>query len=262
MKLLFSKTALLTLLATLALVWAIPQLKAQEGWQPTPPMEDELKIPGAPAADDFEKEMVDIPPQEEKSTIDASDFRDPFFFLKTNDADAKDLLKPGTTVDGLRFNTYNDSIGFVDRYYKNSNFVLEDVFGRIDLVNQEAGCLNCHRGIEEISQNHQFSCTKCHGGNLSGKTPAQAHRGLVSNPSDLNHAPQYCGKCHEEISNTFMESAHGISLMAGNFESPNCTTCHGSHEILEATHPLSLTSPHRLSKGLCAQCHGYVSGYQ
>ena len=190
MKILFSKTTILILLTTLALAWAMPQLMAQEGW-PAPFDEERPNALGGQSLGAFEKEMVDIPPQEEKSTIDASDFRDPFFFLKRDGKDSKEALKPGTTVDGLRFNTYNDSKSFVDRYYKNSNFVLKDVYGRIELVNKEAGCLNCHRGIEEISRNHKFSCTKCHNGNPRGKTVTLAHRGLVSNPSDLKHAPKY-----------------------------------------------------------------------
>ena len=210
MKFLFSKTTILTLLATLALAWAIPQLMAQEGW-PAPFEEETLN---EQSSSGFGKDMVDVPPQGEKSTIDASDFRDPFFFLKRDGDKAKDILKPGTTVDGLRFNTYNDSEGFVDRYYKNSNFVLKDVFGRIELVNRERGCLRCHRGIEEISQNHKFSCVKCHSGNRRGKTVSQAHKGLVSNPSDLKYAPLYCGKCHEEqidkVKNSLMTTARGV----------------------------------------------------
>ena len=213
MKFLFSKTTVLTLLATLALGWILPQLMAQEGWSPP----DEERAPGISEESSpkgFEKDLVEIPPQEEKPTIDASDFRDPFFFLKRDGEQVKDILTPGTTIDGLRFNTYNDSKGFVDRYYKNSNFVLKDVFGRIELVNKEAGCLSCHRGIEEISQNHKFSCTKCHAGNLRGKTAAQAHKGLVSNPSDLKHAAQFCGKCHEEqidkVKNSLMTTARGV----------------------------------------------------
>jgi hypothetical protein len=210
MKILFSKATILTLLATLVLVWSIPQLLAQGGSFDA----ERPNILGEQSSDEFEKDMVDIPPQEEKSTIDASDFRDPFFFLKRDGKDPKEALKPGTTVDGLRFNTYNDSKSFVDRYYKNSNFVLKDVYGRIELVNKEAGCLNCHRGIEEISQNHRFSCTKCHNGNPRGKTVTLAHRGLVSNPSDLNYAPKYCGKCHEEqikkVKNSLMTTARGV----------------------------------------------------
>lgn len=194
------------LLAGAVLAWAIPQLRAQEGFG-TAPFEDQ-------ASSVFEKEMVDIPPQAEKSTIDASDFRDPFFFLIRDGPDPKQALTPGTTVDGLRFNTYSDTQGFIDRYYKNSNFVLKDVYGRIELVNKEGGCLRCHRGIEKISRNHPFSCIKCHSGNLRGKTVAQAHKGMVSNPSDLKYAQKYCGKCHEEqvrkVKNSLMTTARGI----------------------------------------------------
>lgn len=211
MKIRFSKTAILTLLVTLELVaWAIPQLLAQEGFL----YEERPDILEEQPSGYFEKNMVDIPPQEEKPTIDASDFRDPFFFLKRNSKDSKEALRPGTTVDGLRFNTYNNSKSFVDRYYKNSNFILKDVYGRIELVNREGGCLRCHRGIEEISRNHRFSCVKCHGGNRRGKTVARAHRGLVPNPSDLKYAPKYCGKCHEEqikkVKNSLMTTARGV----------------------------------------------------
>ena len=213
-KFLFSKTTLLTVLATAVLAWAIPQLKAQERWETGPP---EKETPGAfqeKSPGGFKKEMVDIPRQDEKPTIDASDLRDPFFFLKKNGADSREALKPGTTIDGLKFNSYNDSTGFIDRYYKNSNFVLKDVYGRIEFVNKEGGCLRCHRGIEEISRNHKFSCVTCHGGRLKGKTVDQAHRGLVSNPSDLKHAKKYCGKCHAEqikkVKNSLMTTARGV----------------------------------------------------
>ena len=81
MKFLFSKTTILTTLATLALAWALPQLMAQEGW-PAPFDEESPHALGGQSPGGFEKEMVDIPPQEEKPTIDASYFRDPFFFLK------------------------------------------------------------------------------------------------------------------------------------------------------------------------------------
>ncbi len=134
MKFLFSKTTILTTLVTLALAWVLPQLIAQEGW-PAPFDEERPQALGGQSPGGFEKEMVDIPPQEEKPTIDASDFRDPFFFLKRDGENSRETLTPGTTVDGLRFNTYNESIGFVDIFYKNSNFILKDVFCRIELVN-------------------------------------------------------------------------------------------------------------------------------
>ena len=217
---LYLKLTLLALLILAASGISISQLRAQEGSEfplesEFPPSEESLAEPSdGSTPQTFAKELVEVPPQEEKPTLDAGDFRDPFFFLKGRGSDARDALKPGTTLDGLKFNAYNKSQGFVDRYYKNSNFVLEDVYGRVEFVNTQGNCLNCHRGIEEISQNHQFSCIKCHDGNLKGKTAEQAHRGMVSNPSDLKHAGKYCGQCHkdqvEKVSNSLMTTARGV----------------------------------------------------
>ena len=165
----------------------------------------------------FEKLFVDIPPPQGDQQIDAGDFRDPFFFVRGYQSDAREVLKPGTTVDGIRFNSYKDSKGFIEKFYRNSNFSLEDVFGRIRLVSKEGGCLVCHRGIAKISENHNFSCTRCHRGKRDGKTLETAHQGLVSNPSDYEHAPRFCGKCHadqiEKVNKSLMATGRGMIEM-------------------------------------------------
>ena len=63
---------------------------------------------------------------------------------------------------------------------------------------KEAGCLSCHRGIELTSQNHDFSCIECHGGNPSAEEKGLAHRGLRGgkNPSRPSMWEEGCGKCH------------------------------------------------------------------
>jgi len=169
------------------------------------------------ALEDFEKRFVDIPPRQGEQQIDANDFRDPFFFVRGYQADAREVLKPGTTIDGIRFNSYKDSKGFIEKFYRNSNFTLGDVFGHIRLVNKEGGCLVCHRGISEISENHKFSCTQCHRGKRDGKTIETAHRGMISNPSDYEHAPQTCGKCHadqiEKVNKSLMATGRGMIEM-------------------------------------------------
>ena len=165
----------------------------------------------------FEKRFVDIPPLQGEQQIDADDFRDPFFFVRGYQSDAREVLQPGTTVDGIRFNSYKDSRGFIEKFYRNSNFNLADVFGRIRLVNKEGGCLVCHRGISEISENHKFSCTQCHRGKRDGKTIETAHRGMISNPSDREHAPRACGKCHadqiEKVNKSLMATGRGMIEM-------------------------------------------------
>ena len=145
----------------------------------------------------LEKNMVIIPPLGKKQFSDASDFRDPFILLRGGRVSAEKVLKPGVTVDGIQFNSYNDSDTFVERVYRDSRFRVKDVFGKVDNL-EGGGCLYCHQGIERISKNHKFRCTKCHEGNRRRRTLPAAHKNLIANPSDLDHASKYCGKCHAD----------------------------------------------------------------
>ncbi len=75
-------------------------------------------------------------------------------------------------------------------------------------------CLSCHAGIETISDHHRFPCVDCHGGNPASLTTEEAHRGLVLNPSALDHAPSKCGACHHDevacVSRSLMATAAGL----------------------------------------------------
>ncbi|MGV7220890.1 MAG: multiheme c-type cytochrome [Nitrospinales bacterium] len=161
-----------------------------------------------------DKEIVKTPDSVEKEFEDAEDFRDPFFLMRGYREDSKYLLVPGTTIDGIRFNSYADSNTFIENYYRDSNFALEDVFGRITPDESKVECLHCHNGIEQISVNHKFSCQKCHLGNPRTRQLPKAHKGMVSNPSTMEHAPRFCGKCHaqhiEKVKNSLMGTANGI----------------------------------------------------
>lgn len=151
-----------------------------------------------PSSSPRTRDMVVMPEAHARKFFNSGDFRDPFFPVRGFLNESLRSLDPGTTIDGLRFNNYGDSDLFIDRYYRNSRFSMADVFGRVVRVPGQRGCLYCHRGIEEISKNHQFKCTKCHAGNAKTRTQSKAHSGMVSNPSDLKHAEKFCGKCHAE----------------------------------------------------------------
>ena len=80
------------------------------------------------------------------------------------------------------------------------------------------------RAIENGSQKAAV-CTDCHG----------AHEILAANE---DHSPIYkfnvpatCGKCHADITQTFMASIHGQGIARGNGLAPVCTDCHGIHSI-------------------------------
>ena len=161
-----------------------------------------------------EKSIVKTPNSVEKEYVDAEDFRDPFFLTRGYRGDSKYLLVPGTTIDGIRFNSYADSNIFIENYYRESNFAIEDVFGRITPDESKVECLHCHNGVEQISENHKFTCQKCHLGNPRTRQLPNAHKGMISNPSTMEHAPRFCGKCHaqhiEKVKNSLMSTANGI----------------------------------------------------
>ena len=161
-----------------------------------------------------EKRLVEIPSIQDKPFDDAGDFRDPFFPIRGFQDKSEKVLKPGVTVEGLQFFSYANSEKFIEKYYRNSNFSLKNVFGKVTQIDSRQGCLRCHTGIEEISANHKFRCTKCHGGNRRAKSLASAHKDMMPNPSDLEHAEKYCGKCHadqiEKVGQSAMATARSM----------------------------------------------------
>jgi cytochrome b subunit of formate dehydrogenase len=92
-------------------------------------------------------------------------------------------------------------------------------------------------------------CTDCHGShNLSAPTnpTSKIYRANV---------PQTCGKCHENVLNTYLRSVHGKASVSGVRDAPVCTDCHGEHTIRSHKDPLSSVYPTQISKKTCGQCH-------
>ena len=104
-------------------------------------------------------------------------------------------------------------------------------------------------------------CTDCHG----------EHE--VKSPDDpkspvhpLRVAAATCGRCHDsELINrrfgmaesrvaTFEDSYHGLAIKGGSVAAANCASCHGIHNILPSSDPLSLVHPANL-QATCGSCH-------
>jgi hypothetical protein len=198
--------------------WALPEddwAETGEGEPAEPFSESTFMEAPPPAARPRPKAIVEVPPAPLSApSINEEDFRDPFFPVRGTRMDAKKTLEPGVTIDGIRFYNYAESDKFIENYYRESGFNLDDVFGEIAHHEGRDECLTCHRGIEEISENHRFSCTRCHGGRRKKTTLPDAHEGLVPNPSALEHAERFCGKCHADqvakMSASTMAAAKGL----------------------------------------------------
>lgn len=122
-------------------------------------------------------------------------------------------------------------------------------------------CKNCHAAsvsrfetsehAAQIRKGNQMApdCSSCHGDvheAKSGRT-AEFHTTV----------PETCGMCHDKVSAEFAASVHGKALAAGVRAAPDCTDCHGSHEILKHTNPRSSVFSTAVPD-TCGRCHGDV----
>ncbi len=93
------------------------------------------------------------------------------------------------------------------------------------------------------------SCNDCHGTHDLKK---------ASDPTSKVHKmnlPNTCAKCHNDISIQYFRGIHGKALQAGIMDSPNCTDCHGEHEIRRIDDPNSPVNASNLADYVCGRCH-------
>ncbi|MBN2288761.1 MAG: hypothetical protein JXQ83_05465 [Candidatus Glassbacteria bacterium] len=118
-----------------------------------------------------------------------------------------------------------------------ADFTVEDEKG--DTVS-----LHVDRALFESSSHGAFSCTDCHGDvDLAG------HPGQETPPAKVN-----CALCHEDVAGVFRRSIHGQLLEMGDREVPDCSACHGRHDIFPARDRRSSVNKFNLMY-TCAKCH-------
>jgi len=93
------------------------------------------------------------------------------------------------------------------------------------------------------SAHNNITCVKCH-----SDVSARKHR-----PCETAGKVD-CSSCHEEISEIYKISGHGVAYLEGKESAPYCTDCHGKHLVKSKKDE---TSPvYRLSiPSLCGGCH-------
>ena len=105
-----------------------------------------------------------------------------------------------------------------------------------------------------------MGCASCHGGEKNAQSKEQAHKGMVLNPSRLEHTQIFCGKCHKEVidrvQKSIMNSMSGVlDTLKFQFKETEQIIQSGGIEALKAkpASKQSLAEDH-FSK-LCAACH-------
>lgn len=118
-------------------------------------------------------------------------------------------------------------------------------------------CGACHAGIladYEVSIHGTMlaagiasapTCTDCHSAHeIAEVDEAESQLRIVGE----------CGDCHKESQETFSDTFHGQISDLGYTSAAQCSDCHGSHDILPASHPDSRVADGNL-KATCRQCH-------
>lgn len=113
----------------------------------------------------------------------------------------------------------------------------------------EAYRMSVHGRAVEAGNEKAATCSDCHSAHLI--LPPRDSR------STINHwnVATTCGKCHNDIKNTYLQSVHGQAMLNGSSDAPVCTDCHGEHLILAPNEPQSLVNPARVSTVTCGRCH-------
>ena len=113
-------------------------------------------------------------------------------------------------------------------------------------VNEQGEEISLHVDQEAYSgSSHEgFLCTDCHG-DLGGKDDS-GH--------DTPVAPVNCAGCHDDVDEIFRSSIHGQLMFMGDTDVPDCSSCHGKHNIYPAEDNRSTVNKFNLMY-TCARCH-------
>lgn len=105
-----------------------------------------------------------------------------------------------------------------------------------------------HGRAHERGVSNSAVCTDCHGSH-------DLHHG--ANPSSKlywRNLPTTCGKCHENVKQTYNRSIHGKAVASGNRDAPSCVDCHGEHTIIGISDPLASVASGHIPE-TCGRCH-------
>ena len=143
-------------------------------------------------------------------------------------------------------------------------------------------CASCHGTLTDpklrapvkefngsAHRDERIGCAGCHKGDPRDPT-AGAHgksTGFEGHPTHVE-VPGICGGCHSDANfmrringripvgqhALFQISVHGTLTASGDGDAPDCSTCHGKHNIISPSSPMSPVHRSNVAK-LCGGCH-------
>jgi cytochrome b subunit of formate dehydrogenase len=141
----------------------------------------------------------------------------------------------------------------------NSHAILphENPESSINRNNIAGTCSKCHLGIYEEFKSSIHSPT-VNGTDQRLPVCSDCHLSHTIKRVDLSDFRQeiidQCGKCHLDVTDTYFDTFHGKVSRLGSAITARCYDCHGSHNILPTSDPMSTLSRENVVE-TCKSCH-------
>lgn len=128
-----------------------------------------------------------------------------------------------------------------------------------DQVKDYTGSVH-EKAILEKGGNDSPTCNNCHGNHVI------ASKKIENKLMQSKEVIQLCSHCHAsvemverndlptKVTETYLESFHGLATRGGLSAAANCESCHGYHNIRPSTDPLSTINKKNLPE-TCGKCH-------
>ena len=159
----------------------------------------------------------------------------------------KGLLKSGLTVTATCTSCHT----------AHGELPASDPESTVNKKNVPATCGVCHHGIQEqfVNSVHSASVTKtdkqlpvcidCHTAHAISRADKDQFKLEIMSK---------CGRCHEQIAETYFDTFHGKVSRLGYTNTAKCYDCHGAHDIMPVTDPRSHLSRDNVV-ATCQKCH-------
>jgi predicted CXXCH cytochrome family protein len=124
-------------------------------------------------------------------------------------------------------------------------------FHKRNFISDET-CADCHDDVQDHklelsnSVHNKIGCTDCHVYVANNIDDHEDEPGSVIEES--------CAFCHSDVVETHQNSIHHIKTAEGVIDAANCSSCHGTHNILKTDNPKSKVHPKNLAT-TCGTCH-------
>lgn len=147
---------------------------------------------------------------------------------------------------------------------KRSLFLLLFIFIGADYLSaaEDEDCFTCHedralttqRGNQEISLyvDRDIFSRSIH--SASGCVSCHPAADVAEFPHPEHLPPVNCAECHDQIQSEYDQGIHGMAFKNKEIYAPNCSECHGKHDILPTENEKSYVYKMNIPF-LCGKCH-------